>query len=66
MRIQNFGLQSVDRARAFHGYTLIAQLRGRSCFLVGLGGEIVYEYACPNRSAHWPACCRAATCSRPP
>lgn len=43
-----FGLISADRARAFPGYTLIAPLRARSVYLVGMAGEVVHEWHLPD------------------
>ena len=51
MRITNVGLLDLDQARAFPGYTLIAPLRGRSCYLVGMRGEVVHEWRLPERLA---------------
>lgn len=49
MRTQQFGLLCRDRARAFAGYTLVAPLRARSAYLVGMDGEVVHEWRLPER-----------------
>jgi len=49
MRIQNVGLLHSDPARAFASYALIAPLRGRSCYLVGMHGEVVHEWRLPEQ-----------------
>ena len=49
MRIHAVGLLSADPARAYAGYTLIAPLRARSCYLVGMQGEVVHEWRLPDR-----------------
>lgn len=49
MRFASVGLLACERERAARGYTLVAPLRGRSCYLVGMNGEVVHEWRLPDR-----------------
>ena len=49
MRIREVGLLHHDEALAEPGYTVIAPLRGRTVYLVGMRGEIVHQWQLPDR-----------------
>lgn len=49
MKIGQVGLLSLDARQAFAGYTLVAPLRGTSCYLVGMQGEVVHQWQLPGR-----------------
>jgi hypothetical protein len=49
MRIRDVGLLHHDEALAEPGYTVIAPLRGRTVYLVGMRGEIVHQWQLPDR-----------------
>jgi hypothetical protein len=48
MRISEVGLCHIDGRLAEPGYTLIAPLRGRTVYLIGMRGEIVHEWRLPQ------------------
>jgi|SRR5579871_5813967 len=49
MNIGPVGLLSLDAKQAFAGYTLVAPLRGRTCYLVDLQGQIVHQWELRGR-----------------
>ena len=48
MRYQKTGLTAFDEAAATPGYNLIARLRGRAAYLVGMDGEVAHEWHLPD------------------
>lgn len=48
MRYQKVGLLHHDPSRAFQGFTLIAALRHKSVYLVGMNGEVLHQWNLPG------------------
>jgi len=49
VRISQVGLIGSQPGRSYPGYTLLAPLRARSCYLLGMRGEVVHEWRLPDR-----------------
>lgn len=47
MRQRDFGLLHIDEGRAEHGYTLFSPLNGKLTLLIGMRGEVVWQWSHP-------------------